>query len=150
MAARPTTTKLAGSACRRAYPLSLRRPFSAAAARASSNQTSLNPQETSLSLPPSRWTSELPARIGKCLSFGCNAQQVSQAAAVLRVIATEWKDLLASSEGFLTGGRRGLDAREIAWGEMDTFVGIPSRYASPSPRSAVGARKAWEHETDTG
>ncbi|KAK4148289.1 uncharacterized protein C8A04DRAFT_24095 [Dichotomopilus funicola] len=72
-------------------------------------------------LPSARWTSELPARIGKCLSFGCNAQQTSQAAAVLRVVATEWKELLAGSEGFLTGGRRGLEGREIAWGEMDSF-----------------------------
>ena len=75
--------------------------------------------------PPPRWISELRARIGKCLAFGCNAQQVSQAAGVLRVIATEWKELLAASEGFLTGGRRGLDSREIAWGEMDSFVGTP-------------------------
>ncbi|EAQ86118.1 hypothetical protein CHGG_07371 [Chaetomium globosum CBS 148.51] len=82
------------------------------------------PRETPLSPPPPRWTSELPARVGKCLAFGCNAQQVSQAAAVLRVIATEWRDLLASSEGFLTGGRRGLEAREIAWGEMDTFAHV--------------------------
>lgn len=54
--------------------------------------------------------------------FGCNEQQTSQAAAVLRAIATEWRELLAGSEGYLTGGRRGLDAREIAWGEMDSFV----------------------------
>lgn len=130
MAARPTTTtttRIAGSACRRApsQTLSLRRPFSAAATtRAHANQTTPD-NGKSLPLPPPRWTSELPARIGKCLAFGCNAQQVSQAAAVLRVIATEWRDLLASSEGFLTGGRRGLEAREIAWGEMDTFVGTP-------------------------
>jgi hypothetical protein len=105
----------------------LRRPFSATTTTARANANQTTPENgKSLSPPPPRWTSELPSRIGKCLAFGCNAQQVSQAAAVLRVIATEWKDLLASSEGFLTGGRRGLEAREIAWGEMDTFVGIPS------------------------
>lgn len=29
--------------------------------------------------------------------------------------------MLAGSEGFLTGGRRGLDRQKIAWGEMDSF-----------------------------
>lgn len=29
---------------------------------------------------------------------------------------------MAGSEGFLTGGRRGLDGREVVWGEMDSFV----------------------------
>jgi hypothetical protein len=43
---------------------------------------------------------------------------------VLRVIATEWRELLAGSEGYLTGGRRGLDAREVVWGEMDSFVSV--------------------------
>ena len=120
--------RLAGAACRRAASSSApshgrmhRRPFSSAAARARSSPAAPEYPETT-PLPPPRWTTDLPARIGKCLAFGCNTQQVSQAAAVLRTIATEWKALLAESEGFLTGGRRGLEAREIAWGEMDTFV----------------------------
>ncbi|KAK0720317.1 thioesterase-like superfamily-domain-containing protein [Lasiosphaeris hirsuta] len=72
-------------------------------------------------LPPPRWIAELRARVGKCIMFGCNNQQIPRAAAVLRVLALEWKDLLAGSEGFLTGGRRGLDGQKIAWGEMDSF-----------------------------
>ncbi|KAK4040211.1 thioesterase-like superfamily-domain-containing protein [Parachaetomium inaequale] len=117
---------LAGSACRRAASSSgrmHRRPFSAVTARANFSTTAPDPPET-IPLPPPRWTTDLPARIGKCLAFGCNTQQVSQAAAVLRTIATEWKELLAESEGFLTGGRRGLESREIAWGEMDTFAHV--------------------------
>ncbi|KAL2138535.1 hypothetical protein VTI28DRAFT_5269 [Corynascus sepedonium] len=123
-----TGMRLAGSACRRipsgpacvTVPIRLclhRRSFSSAAPGPQSpkSQAQVPPP------PPPRWISELRARIGKCLAFGCNAQQVSQAAGVLRVIATEWKELLAASEGFLTGGRRGLDSREIAWGEMDSF-----------------------------
>ena len=43
-------------------------------------------------------------------------------------MATEWKQLLAGSDGFLTGGRRGLDGHSIAWGEMDTFVSSPRRW----------------------
>ena len=72
--------------------------------------------------PPSRWITDLRSRIGKCIIFGCSNQQVSRASAVLRALATEWKDLLAGSEGFLSGGRRGLDTHSIAWGEMDSFV----------------------------
>ena len=72
--------------------------------------------------PPSRWISDLRSRVGKCIVFGCSNQQVSRASAVLRALAVEWKDLLAGSEGFLSGGRRGLDTHSIAWGEMDSFV----------------------------
>ncbi|KAK3366124.1 thioesterase-like superfamily-domain-containing protein [Lasiosphaeria ovina] len=71
--------------------------------------------------PPSRWITELRTRVGRCISFGCDNQQISRAAAVARAIALEWRDLLAGSEGFLTGGRRGLDRQKIAWGEMDSF-----------------------------
>ncbi|EGS17522.1 uncharacterized protein CTHT_0068520 [Thermochaetoides thermophila DSM 1495] len=71
--------------------------------------------------PPQRWISDLQARIGKCITFGCSASQVQQAAGVLRTIATEWRELLAGSEGFLTDGRGGLDGRGVAWGEMDSF-----------------------------
>ncbi|KAK3370075.1 thioesterase-like superfamily-domain-containing protein [Podospora didyma] len=88
-------------------------------------QSSNNSIETATSPPPPapspRWIDDLRTRIGKCVVFGCNNQQVSRAAAVLRALALEWKDLIAGSEGFLTGGRRGLDGQQIAWGEMDSF-----------------------------
>ncbi|KAK4240178.1 hypothetical protein C8A03DRAFT_31747 [Achaetomium macrosporum] len=98
----------------------LRRPFSVSSARPSA--TSISDSVAKLPPPPpSRWIAELRTRIGKCLVFGCNSQQISQAAVVMRALATEWRELLVGSEGFLTGGRRGLDGREIAWGEMDSF-----------------------------
>jgi hypothetical protein len=68
--------------------------------------------------------------VGKCITFGCNREQIKRAGAVLGALTAEWKELLAGSEGFLTGGRRGLDSREIAWGEMDTFVGLPSSFSN--------------------
>ena len=55
---------------------------------------------------------------------------------MLRALALEWRELLAGSEGFLTGGRRGLDGQRIAWGEMDSFV-RPS-LVSLHPRSSNG------------
>jgi hypothetical protein len=140
--------RLAHSACRRATPTPTptysrpylqqlhhqqQRPFSASTTR--HNPPTPNPQTQTTKAtkaaatttplpppPPARWITDLRARIGKCLVFGCDRQQISQAAGVLRAIATEWRELLAGSEGYLTGGRRGLDAREVVWGEMDSFV----------------------------
>lgn len=87
--------------------------------------------------PPARWITDLRSRVGKCIIFGCSNQQVSRAASVLRAIAVEWKELLAGSEGFLTGGRRGLDSQKIAWGEMDSFVGLSSFHTLPLPLSRL-------------
>lgn len=90
---------------------------SAAAASTSTTGQSLPPA------PPQRWVSDLQARVGRCLAFGCSADQVSRAARVLAVLAAEWRHLLAGSEGFLTrGGGRAGDSRRVVWGEMDSFV----------------------------
>ncbi|EFX00054.1 hypothetical protein CMQ_7056 [Grosmannia clavigera kw1407] len=84
-------------------------------------------------LPPARWLSDLRTRIGKCIIFGCTQSQIREAAGVLRVLATEWRQLTAGSEGFLTGPRRGLEGQKVAWGEMDSFGHVNnviySRYA---------------------
>ncbi|KAI1746303.1 thioesterase-like superfamily-domain-containing protein [Xylaria scruposa] len=71
--------------------------------------------------PPARWVSEVRARIGKCISFGCDAAQIQRAAGILGILAREWRVLSAGSEGFLTGGRRGLESQQVVWGEMDSF-----------------------------
>lgn len=72
--------------------------------------------------PPSRWVSDVRARVGKCIGFGCNQAQVQQAAGILATLASEWRELSAGSEGFLTGGRKGLEDQQVVWGEMDSFV----------------------------
>lgn len=72
--------------------------------------------------PPKKWITDLPARVGKCIIFGCSPAQIQESSLILKALAEEWRGLLAGSEGFLTGGRRGLDGREVAWGEMDSFV----------------------------
>ncbi|KAL7624962.1 hypothetical protein AAE478_004176 [Parahypoxylon ruwenzoriense] len=71
--------------------------------------------------PPSRWHSDLKARVGKCILFGCSREQAQQASGILQVLATEWRALSAGAEGFLTGGRRGLEGQQVVWGEMDSF-----------------------------
>ena len=41
----------------------------------------------------------------------------------MRTAATGWRDLVAGSEGFLTGrGRAGFEGREVVWGDMDVMV----------------------------
>ncbi|KAI0454549.1 thioesterase-like superfamily-domain-containing protein [Xylaria acuta] len=72
-------------------------------------------------LPPTRWVSDVRARIGKCIGFGCDAAQIQRAAGILGILAREWRVLSAGSEGFLTGGRRGLESQQVVWGEMDSF-----------------------------
>lgn len=73
-------------------------------------------------LPPTRWLADLRSRVGKCIMFGCSAEQILEAAVVARALATEWRRLTAGSEGYLTGGRRGLQDQKVVWGEMDSFV----------------------------
>ena len=78
-------------------------------------------------LPTARWLADLRARIGKCIIFGCSPLQVSEAAVVTRALATEWRQLTAGSEGYLTGQRRGLEGQQVVWGEMDSFVCVSKR-----------------------
>ena len=64
---------------------------------------------------PTRWLSDLKQRIGKCIIFGLNQKQIDEVGDVMRVVARDWRELLAGSEGFLTG-RAGYEGREVAWG----------------------------------
>lgn len=88
--------------------------------------------------PPQRWLPDLRARLGKCLTFGCSPAQVAEAALVLRALAEEWRALLAGGEGFLTGGRRGLEGQQVVWGEQDSFQHVNNvRYVGWAEASRV-------------
>src|ERR1700761_4317341 len=66
-----------------------------------------------------RWLSEAKTRIGKCITFGLERPQVAEAGSILRELGTHWCELVAGSEGFLTGpGRRGLWKHDVMWGDM--------------------------------
>ncbi len=79
------------------------------------------PQPTPLALP-SRWLSDLRSRLGKCIIFGLKPAQVGEAGAILRILAREWRELLAGTEGFLVGKHRaGLERHGVVWGEMVGF-----------------------------
>jgi hypothetical protein len=53
------------------------------------------------------------------MNFGLSPLQVEEAGSILNEVANDWRELIAGSEGFLTGvERRGLFKQEVTWGEM--------------------------------
>jgi hypothetical protein len=68
------------------------------------------------SLPSFR---NLVARLGYITNNGLPTAQAPLAAKILTSISTDWRELIAGSEGFLTTeGKRGLYRRNVEWGEM--------------------------------
>lgn len=66
-----------------------------------------------------KWFTQVKTRIGKCLMFGLKPAQVEDAGDVLRQLARDWRELIAGSEGYLTGKSfRGLFKHNVVWGEM--------------------------------
>jgi acyl-CoA thioesterase FadM len=54
--------------------------------------------------------------------FGMRPEQVDQAGPILQELATDWRSLVAGSEGFLTEpGRVGVQSQAVAWGEQDSM-----------------------------
>ncbi len=82
------------------------------------NQSSLARTPDSIALNP-RWLTDVTTRVGKCIQFGISPTQTAEAAAILKEIAVDWRELIAGSEGFLTKKEgRTLYRQEIAWGDM--------------------------------
>jgi len=73
--------------------------------------------------PNPRWLSDMKARLGKCIMFGgLDAPSIANAAGALRILATEWRSLVAGSEGFLVDKKRaGLLRQKVVWGEQDSM-----------------------------
>ncbi|KAH9880105.1 hypothetical protein J1614_002131 [Plenodomus biglobosus] len=69
-----------------------------------------------------RWLSDVKTRIGKCIKSGMSPGQTQEAGSILHEVNQDWRELVAGSEGFLTGERwRGLYRQEVVWGEMDSM-----------------------------
>jgi hypothetical protein len=52
-----------------------------------------------------------------------NEEQTRKAGSVLKVLGSEWRDLVAGREGFLVERKRaGLLRHKVVWGEMDRMV----------------------------
>lgn len=85
--------------------------------------TEAAPLQDAIAPPNSRWLSDVKQRIGKCITFGLQPQQVHEAGLILQEVARDWRELVAGSEGFLTSPhRRGLHRRRVIWGEQDAMV----------------------------
>lgn len=70
----------------------------------------------------SRWLSDLKTRLGKCIQYGMNDNQVNQAGLLLAEVSRDWKELVAGSEGYLTSKKRaGITSTLIEWGHQDAM-----------------------------
>ncbi|KAI1259415.1 thioesterase-like superfamily-domain-containing protein [Xylariaceae sp. FL1019] len=94
-----------------------------------------------ITAPPSRWVSDVRSRVGKCLMFGCNPEQVRRAAGMMAVIGKDWRTLSAGSDGFLVG-ECGLENQQVLWGEMDSFGHVNNTHYN---RWAETSRVNWTH-----
>ena len=57
------------------------------------------------------------------MTFGLKPDQTKEAGLILQEIASDWRQLLAGSEGFLTDPKRtGLLRHKVVWGEQDAMV----------------------------
>lgn len=78
-----------------------------------------------------KYLSLLRTRIGKCIGFGLPSEQFDRAGAALRVLALEWRELLAGSEGFLVPKERGGGwRRKVEWGDMVSSMCCEVCYAA--------------------
>ena len=110
---------------RRRINLTPLRPYVSAASASCSANASIE------AAVPGRWLADLKQRVGRCMSFGLTKTQVDEAGDILKVVAKDWRELVAGSDGFLTGkGRAGFESREVEWGEMVSIVnGQKFRYS---------------------
>ncbi|KAF7191463.1 hypothetical protein HII31_06965 [Pseudocercospora fuligena] len=69
-----------------------------------------------------RWLSDVKSRIGYCLMWGLQSQQIQEAGKILREVAQDWRGLSAGSEGFLTSKQRRSTFRyQVVWGQQDAM-----------------------------
>jgi hypothetical protein len=108
--------------CRAPCIQSFRRDISGTAYNRSQAGESSKPEKQAEKVSP-RWLSDVKSRIGKCIIFGLKPEQLERAGSILKTVSKEWRSLVAGSEGYLTGPKRGgLEKHSIVWGEQDTMV----------------------------
>lgn len=95
------------------------RPFTSTTTHLSAQQAPATPPTATL---PPRWLSETKSRLGKCISFGMTPTQTHKAGTLLTDLSTNWRTLMAGSEGYLTHPHRaGILSAPIDWGSQDTM-----------------------------
>lgn len=61
----------------------------------------------------------LVSRLGYITNNGVSLETASATADILKCISSEWRDLIAGAEGYLTAkDRRGISGRMVDWGDM--------------------------------
>ncbi|USW59515.1 Putative HotDog domain superfamily protein [Septoria linicola] len=69
-----------------------------------------------------RWLSDVKKRLGHCLTWGLQPDQTQEAGQILKEISSDWRELVAGSEGFLTSKqRRSTFRQQVVWGEQDSM-----------------------------
>lgn len=82
---------------------------------------------------PQNWLSDLKTRIGRCIVFGLQPAQLDDAGDILRIVAGNWKELVAGSEGFLVGPRReGLEGQVVVGDGIVSAFGFSLSLQDPS------------------
>ena len=110
--------------------------------RLKSSSASSNLATTTFITP--RWLSELKHRIGKCILFGLKPDQADEAGHILKILARDWRTLLAGSEGFLVGeNRAGLERHKVVWGDMVGLKAPGQRLESLFPIIVVTINTDW-------
>ncbi|KAF2786472.1 hypothetical protein K505DRAFT_330339 [Melanomma pulvis-pyrius CBS 109.77] len=133
--------RLARFALSNPAPASLQPGIQRAARHTRFQSTTLRSGEPATASLSPRWLSELKNRIGKCIMFGLSAGQTNEACSILKELVVDWRELVAGSEGFLTGkNRRGLFRQEVVWGEMDSMGHVNNVMYN---RYAESARVNW-------
>ncbi|KAF8422414.1 thioesterase-like superfamily-domain-containing protein [Tirmania nivea] len=109
----------------------------------SDSDPSLNfsPSATPSQTRNGKWLSTMKTRIGKCVFHGLKNEEMSEASAILADLAGNWREYVASSQGFLTREhRRGLFRHSVVWGDMDSMAHVNNVIFT---RWAESARIVW-------
>lgn len=76
--------------------------------------------------------------------FGLSTDQTAEAGSLLQEMTVNWRELLAGSEGFLTGkDQRGLYRHPVVWGEMVASHRLMYSSAMANAAFSVVHRIAW-------
>jgi hypothetical protein len=64
----------------------------------------------------------LISRLGYITNNGVSLKTAPSTAEILKRLCSEWRDLIAGTEGYLTAqDRRGISGRAVEWGDMVSF-----------------------------
>ncbi|CAM1508621.1 Fc.00g054690.m01.CDS01 [Cosmosporella sp. VM-42] len=90
--------------------------------------------EATPSTPNPRWLSDLQSRLKKLQLRNLAPEQAAEVTEISSYVQSNWLELLAGREGFLTGKQwRGLDRHAVVWGDMDSMVGDVDSFYTKQP-----------------